>query len=339
MEREDRLSLYDYRLPPERIAQTPLDDRAASKLLWVHRADGHLTHHVFREIPSILRPGDLLVMNDTRVTALRLMGRKPTGGEVEVLLLRESGDHEFVALARPGRRLQPGARILFDDDLAATVLENLDMRKRIRFDPVDGLHRRLQACGRVPLPPYIHEPLSHPERYQTVYASRGGSAAAPTAGLHFTPEILAQLQAMGVSIAKVTLDVGLDTFRPIESEDVSDHVMHGERCTVPPETVDAVAACEGRVVAVGTTTVRTLETFALGRRALRTGVEESRLFIRPGFRFQIVDGMFTNFHMPRTTMLMMISAMAGRESVMKAYEVALQSDYRFLSFGDSMLIL
>jgi S-adenosylmethionine:tRNA ribosyltransferase-isomerase len=301
----------------------------------VHLDGSPHSHHSFGDVIGILRPGDLLVLNNTRVTARRLFGQKPTGGEVELLLLKELAPLEFEALARPGRRLQPGARVLFGQEWAE-ILKNLpDGRKRVRVSSPSVV----AELGLVPLPPYIHKSLSDPERYQTVYAEAGGSAAAPTAGLHFTPSLLDELRSRGVSTAWVTLDVGLDTFRPVSAENLDEHVMHGERCTVPAETVDAVASCSGRVIAVGTTAVRTLETFARGRRELEAGSTESRLFIRPGFQFQIVDGMFTNFHMPRTTMLMMISALAGRERIMSAYEEALERGYRFLSFGDSMLIL
>jgi S-adenosylmethionine:tRNA ribosyltransferase-isomerase len=219
-------------------------------------------------------------------------------------------------------------------------VENLaEGQKLLRFEQVEDLSAKLARIGQVPLPPYIHAALDEPERYQTVYASIGGSAAAPTAGLHFTSAILTALAAKGVQIARVTLDVGLDTFRPVQSEDLSEHQMHGERCSVPPETAEAVANCSGRVIAVGTTAARTLESFASGRGRLETGAQTTSIFIRPGYEFQIIDGMFTNFHMPKTTMIMMISAMARRENVLYAYREALKKGYRFLSFGDAMLIL
>lgn len=333
----DRLSDYDYLLPESAIAQEPLADRAASRLLWLHKETGEVEHRVFRDVPQLLEPGDLLVLNDTRVTALRLFGNKPTGGQVEVLLLKELEPQVFVALARPGKRLQPGAKIYFLEGVECEVVQNLeDGQKKLRFNVS---LERLQAIGQVPLPPYINTALGEPERYQTVYATVGGSAAAPTAGLHFTSEILSELEERGVGIARVTLDVGLDTFRPVQAEVLSEHHMHGERCSVPPETAEAVATCTGRVIAVGTTAVRTLESLAEGPRKLGSGTHTTSIFIRPGYRFQIVDGMFTNFHLPRTTMLMMISAMAGRENVLYAYQEALERQYRFLSFGDAMLIL
>jgi S-adenosylmethionine:tRNA ribosyltransferase-isomerase len=334
------LSDYDYELPEYAIAQVPLKDRASSKLLWLHRDTGRIEHRTFRDCVGILQPGDLLVLNDTRVTAIRLFGCKESGAAVEALLLKEEGAGVFEALARPGKRLQPGTRIVFDGGLVATVIENLDgPKKRIAFESTDGLREQLAAAGHVPLPPYIHESLSDPERYQTVYSQTGGSAAAPTAGLHFTPGLLQELETKGVRSARVTLDVGVDTFRPVEAETLSDHKMHGERCSLPLETAKAIRDCTGRVVAVGTTSARTLESFAIGPRVVDPGERVTSIFIRPGYRFQIVDGMFTNFHMPRTTMLMMISALASRERIMEAYHQALANQYRFLSFGDSMLIL
>ena len=335
----DRLSDYDYLLPESLIAQTPLDDRSASRLLHLPLDGGPVRHRLFTDVPEILREGDLLVLNDTRVSALRLRGRKPTGAEVEALLLSEPTSGTFVALMRPGKRLRTGARVLFDDLQATIEAELPDGMRRLRFDPHPMLSTRLHEIGTVPLPPYIHTALPDAERYQTVIAHVPGSAAAPTAALHFTPELLGALQARGVEIATVTLSVGLDTFRPVEKEDLAGHVMHGEVCEVSPETADAVARCRGRIVAVGTTSVRTLETFAVGPRRLATGRRDSKLFIRPGFEWRIVDGMFTNFHLPKTTMLMMLSAMVGRDRLFAAYAEAVEARYRFLSFGDSMLLL
>lgn len=361
----NRLSDYDYELPEELIAQDPLEDRAASRLLWLHNnpdsnmndgsapsfAHGQVTHHKFREITggNLLRAGDLLIMNNTRVTALRIMGKKDTGAKVEALLLQEgTNPGEYVALTFPARKLKPGTTISFEGDLTAVVAQDIEGsqgQKVLQFLPKGdpSLVSKLQAVGKTPLPPYIKAELHNPERYQTVYAVLGGSAAAPTAGLHFTTEILDQLKSMGVIIAYVTLHVSMDTFRPIHEEDLTKIVMHGERCSIPPETVAAVHACTGRIIAVGTTTVRTLETFAVGKRRLNPDMTEclSKLFIRPGgdVQFQIVDGMFTNFHMPKTTMLMMISQLAGWDEVKHAYVQAVAEKYRFLSFGDSMLIL
>ena len=335
----DRLSDYDYLLPESLIAQTPLDDRSASRLLHLPLDGGPVRHRLFTDVPEILREGDLLVLNDTRVSALRLRGRKPTGAEVEALLLSEPTSGTFVALMRPGKRLRTGARVLFDDLQATIEAELPDGMRRLRFDPHPMLATRLHEIGTVPLPPYIHAALLDAERYQTVIAHVPGSAAAPTAALHFTPELLGALQARGVEIATVTLSVGLDTFRPVEKEDLAGHVMHGEVCEVSQETADAVGRCRGRIVAVGTTSVRTLETFAVGPRRLATGRRDSKLFIRPGFEWRIVDGMFTNFHLPKTTMLMMLSARVGRERLFAAYAEAVEERYRFLSFGDSMLLL
>lgn len=335
----DRLSDYAYSLPERLIAQTPLHDRTASRLLVLPKAGGPVQHRRFSEVPTLLREGDLLVLNDTRVTALRLRGRKPTGAEVEALLLAEPEPGTFVALMRPGKRLRVGARVEFEDLRATIVAELSDGQRQVAFDPHPALSQRLREIGTVPLPPYIHAALTDPERYQTVIATSPGSAAAPTAALHFTPEILGTLRAGGVEIATVTLSVGLDTFRPVEAEDLDEHAMHGEVCEVSPETAEAVARCRGRIVAVGTTSVRTLETFAEAPRRLATGRRTSRLFIRPGYGWKTVDAMFTNFHLPRTTMLMMLSALVGRERLLTAYAEAIREEYRFLSFGDSMLIL
>ncbi len=337
-----RLEDLDYTLPDEAIAQHPLADRAASKLLWLHRESGAIEDRQFRDVVGMLLPGDLLVLNDTRVTALRLFGEKPTGGKIELLLLKETASGDFEALAKPGKRLRPGDLILLGDGLQAEVIANLEEgRKLVRFKPDPGLQTKLAKLCRVPLPPYIHEELKDAERYQTVYAqlTSPGSAAAPTAGLHFTEELLAALKSKGVEIVRVTLDVGLDTFRPITAENPLEHQIHGESCRLPEKTRLAIEKTKGRIIAVGTTAVRTLETFATGHRQVEAGRRDTRLFIAPGYQFQIVDGMFTNFHMPRTTMLLMISALAGRERVMAAYTRALAQDYRFLSFGDSMLIL
>ena len=335
----DRLSDYDYTLPESLIAQTPLDDRSASRLLHLPVDGGPVRHLDFKSVPDLFREGDLLVLNDTRVTALRLRGRKPTGAEVEALLLSEPTPGSFAALMRPGKRLRVGARVRFEDLEATVEAELPDGMRRLRFDPHPSLSTRLREIGTVPLPPYIHAALADAERYQTVIARSPGSAAAPTAALHFTPGLLDALRGKGVEIATVTLSVGIDTFRPVESEDLDAHSMHGEVCEVSPETADAVARCRGRVVAVGTTSVRTLETFAEAPRRLATGRRTSKLFIRPGYEWRIVDGMFTNFHLPKTTMLMMLAALVGRDRLFEAYRKALDEEYRFLSFGDSMLLL
>ena len=334
-----RLSDFDYELPPELIAQGPLADRSASRLLVLDRRTGELSHRFFRDSLDLLEPGDLLVMNDTRVTALRLFGYKPTGGEVEALLLKPVGPRRYEALMRPGKRLKIGARIEFDGLTATVVAELPEGRREIQFEAVAGLEERIREKGSVPLPPYIAGTIEDPERYQTVFARTGGSAAAPTAGLHFTSEMLGALQRKGVETATVTLDVGIDTFRPVQSEDLDGHKMHGERCEVPEETAQKIEKCKGRVIAVGTTSVRTLESLSLAKRRVATGSTVSTLFIRPGYEFKTVDGMFTNFHMPRTSMMIMLAAMVDHRFLMSAYRVAIQQNYRFLSFGDAMLVL
>lgn len=336
----ERITDYAYELPEELIAQTPLEDRAASRLLHLDRPTGQVVHRQFRECVDLLREGDLLVVNDTRVSAVRLFGQKSTGAVVEALLLREEAAGEYEALLRPGRRLKPGTVIEFPGGLVATVTEErAEGRKVLRFESMADLKDRLAEHGLAPLPPYIHTQLSNRERYQTVYGQHAGSAAAPTAGLHFTPEILSALAEKGVDLARVTLHVGLDTFRPVTEEDPANHPIHGEVCGISQETAEKVSQNRGRIIAVGTTSVRTLETRATGPRQVMPGEQVSKLFIRPGYTFKVVDGMFTNFHMPQTTMLMMLSAMAGRESIMTAYAEAVRERYRFLSFGDSMLIL
>jgi S-adenosylmethionine:tRNA ribosyltransferase-isomerase len=329
---------FDYHLPEELIAQRPLERRDASRLLWLNRRTGQTDHRSFADAPDILAPGDLLVFNDTRVTALRIHGNKPSGAKVEALVLRPEGK-AHLAMVRPARKLRPGETVDFEDRLSASVVEDRgNGLKLLRFH-ADDPDAVLMEIGQTPLPPYIHERLDDPGRYQTVYARRPGSAAAPTAGLHFTEELLGRLRSKGVLTATVTLDVGIDTFRPVGSIDLAKHKMHGERCAVPEETARLIADRAGRVVAVGTTTVRTLETFATGPRQVEPGERVSDLFIRPGHEFQVVDGMFTNFHLPKTTMLMMVAALAGREPVLKAYEEAVALQYRFLSFGDAMLVL
>ena len=329
----DRLSDYDYILPDRLIAQTPLEDRAASRLLHLDRRTGAVSHRKFSEVTQLLRSGDTLVLNNTRVSAVRLFGQKSTGGNVEALLLEAVEPNVYVALVRPGKRLRAGQMIAFGDLTAIVEGELTDGRKllRIEGDPA--------AVGEVPLPPYIHTKLSDSERYQTVYAEPDGSAAAPTAGLHFTPELLSALRAHGVAMATVTLHVSVDTFRPIAVENLVDHQMHGEWCEILPPAAETINQTSGRIIAVGTTSVRTLETMATGWRQVRSGSEVTKIFIRPGYEYRVIDGMFTNFHLPKTSMLAMISALAGRDAIFRAYEAAKAEEYRFLSFGDSMLIL
>jgi S-adenosylmethionine:tRNA ribosyltransferase-isomerase len=330
----------DYDLPPELIAQEPLANRDASRLLHIDKATGNIHHRQFRDALDLLNPGDLLIMNNTRVSALRLFGQKSTGAQVEALLLKETDPGTYLCLLKPAKRLPTGTQINFEQGLTATVTGIADGGQRlITFTQTPNWQIIINQVGLAPLPPYINTPLSNRERYQTVIAQHEGSAAAPTAGLHFTKPFLEQLVNKGIQTAEVTLHVGLDTFRPIQTESIADHQMHGEYCEVPSETVEKVAECRGRIIAVGTTTVRTLETFAIGKRQLCAGKTVSKIFITPGYDFKIVDGMFTNFHMPRTSMLFMISALASPETVTSAYKEAVNLRYRFLSFGDSMLIL
>lgn len=330
---------FDYELPEDLIAQEPLADRSASRLLVLHKESGKIEHRKFVDVLDYFRPGDLLAMNDTRVTAVRLYGRRPTGASVEALLLSKSVDGTYIALLRPAKRLKEGARIDFDGGLVATVVGDAGGgRRQLRF--IGGeVEAAISRFGLVPLPPYVKQPIAVAERYQTVYGRVAGSAAAPTAGLHFTNELLQKIATLGVETCTVTLDVGLDTFRPVSSETTEEHVMHGEVCRVSKEAALKVGDCKGRVIAVGTTTARTLESFAQGPRSLREGETATDLFITPGYRFQVVDALLTNFHMPRTTMLMMVAALAGREPLFEAYRQAVVENYRFLSFGDAMLIV
>jgi len=336
-----KLSAYDYHLPDGLIAQEPLDDRAASRLLHLDRLSGVISHLAFRDSTQLLQPGDLLVMNDTRVSAVRLFGRKESGGEVEFLLTKETGEREFESLCKPGKRVPPGTIVTINSELSIKILDDLEgPLKRVRVLTESHDHRELlRKFGTVPLPPYITHSLADAERYQTVYGTAPGSSAAPTAGLHFTQEILEQLIEKGIQTATVTLHVGIDTFRPVMVDDLTEHQMHGEECEIPDKTAQLISECKGRIIAVGTTTVRTLETLATSERRVRPGRTVSKLFITPGYRYRIIDGMFTNFHMPRTTMLLMISALSSRETILNAYHEAIQRNYRFLSFGDSMLIL
>jgi S-adenosylmethionine:tRNA ribosyltransferase-isomerase len=356
-----RISDFDYTLPPERIAQSPIEPRDSSRLLVVRRDTGAFEHRIFREITDYLRPGDLLVANQSRVLPARLIGVKAaTGGQVEVLLLSARGDvgpNCWEALVKPGRRVHPGQRLSFGDGaLLADVLEATPSGGRvIRLTAREGtVADAVERIGVTPLPPYIHEPLADAERYQTVYAREPGSAAAPTAGLHFTTELLAQVEALGVGIAYVTLHIGLDTFRPVEKDDLSEHIMHSEEIEMTAATaqrINATRAAGGRIIAVGTTSVRTLE--AVAQLAAEAAAEQgadaagvvmpyfgrTRLFITPGYQFRAVDAMITNFHLPRSTLLALVSAFAGRELIARAYQEAIAQGYRFYSFGDAMLLL
>jgi S-adenosylmethionine:tRNA ribosyltransferase-isomerase len=335
---------FDYDLPPERIAQTPVEPRDSSRLLVLDRQSGSITHKVFHEIGAYLRPGDVLVANQTRVIPARLYARKvPTGGKVEVLLLNRRAERTWETLVG-GKRMTAGKRLVLENGLEGEIIEVLDGARRVvRFE--QPLDEAIEKIGLMPLPPYIHEKLDEPERYQTVYAQESGSAAAPTAGLHFTPQLIAALEAQGVLFAKVTLHVGLDTFAPVNEDDPGEHHIHTEWCRLTPETAEIInqaKAAGGRVIAVGTTSVRTLETAA--RNAAPGDVVApfegaTDLFILPGYEFKAVDALVTNFHLPRSTLLMLVSAFAGRETILAAYDAAMQNDYRFYSFGDAMLIL
>ncbi len=332
-----RLSDLDFELPEDLIAQEPLADRSASRML-VCGPEGVDEERVFRGLPGLLEPGDLLVVNSSRVSARRLFGRRASGGRVELLTLARLPDGSFEALARPARKLATGEMIALDDGLEAEILEDLgEGRKRVRFHPEKGLDAALESAGEVPLPPYIHARLAREERYQTIYARVPGSAAAPTAGLHFTPEVMEALAARGVQTAEVHLSISLDTFRPVAADDLDDHEMHGEDCFVPEETARAAADCRGRIIAVGTTSARTLESAARGPRELEPGPRRTQLLIQPGYEWKAVDGLLTNFHMPRTTMLAMVAALIGPDAVRAAYARAIEDRFRFLSFGDCML--
>ena len=340
-----RTSDFDYHLPQSLIAQSPVEPRDSSRLLVLHRATGRIEHRPFVDLPELLAPGDVLVFNDTRVIPARLVGRREdTGGRVEFLLLERLEPGFWRALGKPGRSLVPGRRVVMDRGLEVEVVEAAgDGAWNVRLSFEDNIG----AAGEMPLPPYIHAPLEDPNRYQTVYARKPGSVAAPTAGLHFTPALLDDLRAKGVRLAFVTLHVGLDTFRPVRVDDPLGHKLHGERYELGQEAAAIIndARREGRrVVAVGTTSVRLLEQAALlaedaGCHELRAASGRADLYILPGHRFRMVDAMVTNFHLPRTTLLMMVCAFAGRDAVLAAYLEAIELGYRFYSFGDGMMVM
>jgi S-adenosylmethionine:tRNA ribosyltransferase-isomerase len=336
-----KTSDFDYNLPAEFIAQTPVEPRDSSRLLVLKRDTGVLEHRIFREIGEYLRPGDLLVINRTRVIPARIYARKATGGRVEILLLRREDLLTWECLAG-GKGLTAGKTITIENGPEAKIVEVLDgARRRVRF--LEPIEPYFPVAGNVPLPPYIHEPLKNPERYQTVYASDPGSAAAPTAGLHFTPRLMDDLKSQGVNFAEVTLHVGLDTFAPVTEDDPEEHQIHTEWCEVPPKAVEAITKARetgGRIIAVGTTSVRTLESAArVGQFGVLSHSGPTNLYILPGFHFKLVDAMITNFHLPKSTLIMLVSAFAGGEQILQAYEIAKQEHYRFYSFGDAMLII
>ncbi len=337
-----KLSDFMYDLPEERIAQTPVEPRDHSRLMVIHRDTGEIEHRHFYDIIEYLNPGDCLVINETKVIPARLYGERPTGGACEVLLLKQLGPKRWETLVRPGKKLKPGAEVVFGDGrLRCRVMETTDVGGRIvEFECEGSFEAALDALGEMPLPPYIHEKLEDRDRYQTVYAKQDGSAAAPTAGLHFTPELMERIRQKGVDIVPVLLHVGLGTFRPVKVENIEEHEMHSEYFEVTPQAAERINAARqsgGRIIAVGTTSVRTLESAAEdGRLVAKRG--DTNIFIKPGYRFQLVDALITNFHLPGSTLIMLVSALWDRERILAAYRIAVEAEYRFFSFGDAMLI-
>jgi S-adenosylmethionine:tRNA ribosyltransferase-isomerase len=339
--RNMRTSDFNYDLPAELIAQTPVEPRDSSRLLVLFRDSGKVEHRTFREIGEFLHPNDLLVINRTRVIPARIHARKPSGGRVEILLLKREDLVTWECLVG-GKGLSAGKKVAIDNGPSIEIIKGLEgSRRRIRFsEPVEPF---LLKVGEVPLPPYIHEPIKDPERYQTVYARDPGSAAAPTAGLHFTPELISNLKAQDVNFAEITLHVGLDTFAPVTEEDPEEHLIHTEWCEIPPATVEAITKARqqgGQVIAVGTTSVRTLESATVvGKNGIISYSGPTNLFILPGYKFKCVDGLITNFHLPKSSLIMLVSAFAGSQLIKDVYEVAIREKYRFYSFGDAMVIL
>ena len=344
MENTLKKSDFYFDLPEELIAQTPLERRDSSRMLHLDKVTGEIEHRHFYNLPEYLRPGDCLVLNDTRVLPARLLGARKTGGGVELVLLRDLGGGLWECLSRPGRKTKPGTELFFGDgELTATVESVAEGGNRIVQFHYEGIFLEiLERLGKMPLPPYIKEELQDAERYQTVYSRELGSAAAPTAGLHFTPELLDQIRAMGVKVCPITLHVGLGTFRPVKEDEIENHEMHSEFCIISSETAQAVNETKrngGRVIAVGTTSCRTLESFAKEDGTLEPSSGWTDIFIYPGYHFKCIDALVTNFHLPESTLIMLVSALAGREHILNAYKVAVEERYRFFSFGDSMLIL
>lgn len=335
---------FYFDLPEELIAQDPLADRSGSRMLMLDKTDGRIEHHIFKEIVDYLRPGDCLVLNNTKVLPARLSGRREnTGGAIEVLLLKRKGDDVWETLVKPGRKAKPGTRILFGDGcLQAEVLDVVEEGNRlIRFSYEGIFEEVLDRLGEMPLPPYITHKLQDKNRYQTVYARYEGSAAAPTAGLHFTKELLQKIADKGVDIAYVTLHVGLGTFRPVKADNILEHHMHAEYYQVTEEAAEKInraKASGGRVICVGTTSCRTVESAAGDDGTLKAGCGNTEIFIYPGYRFKVLDCLITNFHLPESTLVMLVSALAGREQVLHAYEEAIRLKYRFFSFGDAMFL-
>lgn len=335
---------FYFDLPEELIAQDPLADRSGSRMLMLDKTDGRIEHHIFKEIVDYLRPGDCLVLNNTKVLPARLSGRREnTGGAIEVLLLKRKGDDVWETLVKPGRKAKPGTRILFGDGcLQAEVLDVVEEGNRlIRFSYEGIFEEVLDRLGEMPLPPYITHKLQDKNRYQTVYARYEGSAAAPTAGLHFTEELLQKIADKGVDIAYVTLHVGLGTFRPVKADNILEHHMHAEYYQVTEEAAEKINRAKtsgGRVICVGTTSCRTVESAAGDDGTLKAGCGNTEIFIYPGYRFKVLDCLITNFHLPESTLVMLVSALAGREQVLHAYEEAIRLKYRFFSFGDAMFL-
>ncbi|MDD6657723.1 MAG: tRNA preQ1(34) S-adenosylmethionine ribosyltransferase-isomerase QueA [Lachnospiraceae bacterium] len=336
---------FYFDLPEELIAQDPLEDRSSSRLLKLDKKTGEIEHHVFKEVPSFLRPGDCLVLNNTKVIPARLYGiKEDTGATIEVLLLKRKENDMWETLVKPGKKMKIGAKVVFGDGiLKAEVIDILEEGNRLIQFSYEGIFEEvLDALGEMPLPPYITHKLQDKNRYQTVYAKYEGSAAAPTAGLHFTKELLEQIQAMGVKIAPVTLHVGLGTFRPVKEENLINHHMHSEYYEITKESADLINETKkngGRIICVGTTSCRTIESAADESGFVHPGCDNTEIFIYPGYRFKVLDGLITNFHLPESTLIMLVSALAGREHVLHAYEIAVKERYRFFSFGDAMIII
>lgn len=338
-----KTSDFYFDLPQELIAQTPLERRDGSRLLTLDKSTGEIQHKHFYDLPSLLRPGDCLVLNNSRVLPARLFGRRSGGGACEVLLLIDRGEKVWECLVRPGKKLRTGAKITFGEgELTAEVVGEVEGGNRlVRFDYEGIFLETLERLGKMPLPPYIKEELEDSERYQTVYSKVVGSAAAPTAGLHFTNDLLEQVQAMGVKVCYVTLHVGLGTFRPVKAESLDEHEMHSEYCVISQETADIINQTKregGRVICVGTTSCRTIESWANEDGTMEAKAGWTNIFIYPGYRFKVLDALITNFHLPESTLIMLVSALAGRENVLAAYEEAVRERYRFFSFGDAMFI-
>ena len=339
-----KTSDFNYELPKELIAQTPLEKRDTSRLMTLDRKTGAWEHHHFYELPDFLEPGDCLILNNSRVLPARLLGQRiPGGGACEVLLLIDRGEKTWECLVRPGRHMREGTKLSFGNgELTAEVTEVLpDGNRLVRFDYEGIFLEVLERLGKMPLPPYIKEELQDQERYQTVYSKVPGSAAAPTAGLHFTPELMETIRQKGVNIGYVTLHVGLGTFRPVKEEEITEHEMHSEFCVLPPETatlINETKASGHRCVCVGTTSCRTLESWAAEDGHMESKAGWTSIYIYPGYRFKVMDGLVTNFHLPESTLIMLVSAFAGREHILAAYEEAVREKYRFFSFGDAMFL-